>query len=145
MMLGSRKKQPVIHTLVGSHTVVRGDVEFKGGFHVDGRVEGDVRCSDDENSYLSVSEGGCIEGSVEVGKVLLNGTVKGDVICHGRLQLGATARVVGNVFYHLIEMSIGAEINGKLVHQEALGAGSAAAPAVAPALGPTGQADPQTS
>jgi len=52
-----------------------------------------------------------------VGKVLLNGTVKGDVICHGRLELGATARVVGNVFYHLIEMAIGAEINGKLVHQ----------------------------
>ena len=34
-----------------------------------------------------------------------------------RVQLGPTARVIGNVYYNLIEMAIGAEINGKLVHQ----------------------------
>jgi cytoskeletal protein CcmA (bactofilin family) len=34
-----------------------------------------------------------------------------------RVELGPTARVIGNVYYNLIEMAIGAEINGKLVHQ----------------------------
>jgi cytoskeletal protein CcmA (bactofilin family) len=34
-----------------------------------------------------------------------------------RVELGPTARVIGNVYYNLIEMSIGAEINGQLVHQ----------------------------
>jgi cytoskeletal protein CcmA (bactofilin family) len=33
------------------------------------------------------------------------------------VELGPTARVIGNVYYDLIEMAIGAEINGKLVHQ----------------------------
>jgi cytoskeletal protein CcmA (bactofilin family) len=33
------------------------------------------------------------------------------------VELGPTARVIGNVYYNLIEMAIGAEINGKLVHQ----------------------------
>jgi cytoskeletal protein CcmA (bactofilin family) len=36
-----------------------------------------------------------------------------------RLELGATAKVTGNVYYGLIEMAIGAEINGKLVHEAA--------------------------
>ncbi len=58
-----------------------------------------------------------VEGSVSVPHVVLNGTVKGDVSARERVELGTTARVIGNVYYNLIEMAIGAEINGKLIHQ----------------------------
>jgi cytoskeletal protein CcmA (bactofilin family) len=66
---------------------------------------------------LSISERGCIEGSVVVPHVVLNGTVKGDVRATQRVELGPKARVIGNVQYKLIEMSIGAEVNGKLIHE----------------------------
>ncbi len=49
--------------------------------------------------------------------IVLNGIVRGDVYANKRVELGPTARVIGNVYYNLIEMAIGAEINGKLVHQ----------------------------
>jgi cytoskeletal protein CcmA (bactofilin family) len=65
---------------------------------------------------LSISERGCVEGTVVVPNLLLNGTVKGDVAASGRVELGARARVVGNVRYGLIEMAIGAAVNGKLIH-----------------------------
>lgn len=116
-MFGSRKKNPAIQTLVGTETVVRGDVSFRGGFHIDGKVEGDVRSVDEANSFLSISQSGCVEGSVEVDRVALNGTVKGDLISRGRLELGPSARVVGDVRYKLLEMASGAEVNGKLVHE----------------------------
>jgi cytoskeletal protein CcmA (bactofilin family) len=116
-MFGSKQKNPAIQTLVGAETVVRGDVSFRGGFHIDGKVEGDVRSVDEANSFLSISESGCVEGSVEVDRVSLNGTVKGDLVSRGRLDLGPSARVVGDVHYKLLEMSIGAEVNGKLVHE----------------------------
>ena len=64
--------------------------------------------------------------------------MKGDILAHDRVELGATARVTGNVYYALIEMEMGAEINGKLIHeprkaaarrrQEAAAAAQAAAP-----------------
>jgi len=66
---------------------------------------------------VSVSEDANIDGGVTVPNVRLNGIVRGDVFANKRLELGATARVIGNVYYNLIEMAIGAEINGKLVHQ----------------------------
>ena len=47
----------------------------------------------------------------------VNGTVKGDVRATQRVELGPKARVIGNVQYKLIEMSIGAEVNGKLIHE----------------------------
>jgi cytoskeletal protein CcmA (bactofilin family) len=116
----ARKKnrpQVAINTLVGPDTRVHGDVEFAGGFHVDGYVRGNVMAPDDEQSALSISERGCIEGSVAAPYVLLNGTVNGDVRASERVELGPNAKVIGNVQYKLIEMAIGAEVNGKLIHE----------------------------
>jgi cytoskeletal protein CcmA (bactofilin family) len=117
-MLGRKSRsQAAIGTLVGAETKVHGDIEFTGGFHVDGYVRGNVVAVNDDRSVLSISERGCVEGSVVVPHVVLNGTVKGDVRATQRVELGPKARVIGNVQYKLIEMSIGAEVNGKLIHE----------------------------
>jgi cytoskeletal protein CcmA (bactofilin family) len=104
-----------IDTLVGKSAKVAGDVEFTGGLHLDGRVAGNVRADNDPNATLSVSETGAIDGNVEVPNVVLNGAVRGDILARDRVVLGATARVQGNVHYGVIEMTLGAEIKGKLV------------------------------
>ena len=116
-----RRHQPVIQTLVGADTRVHGDIEFSGGFLVDGYVKGNVKAVKDENSTLNISERGCVEGAVVVPHVFLNGTVKGDVRAVERIELGPNAQVIGNVQYKLIEMAIGAEVNGKLIHESETG------------------------
>ena len=116
-MFNKKQREPAISTLVGKDSRVQGDIEFTGGCLVDGYVNGTVRSLKDENAMLSISEQGCVEGSVIVPNVLLNGTVKGDVRASRRVALGRNARVVGNVQYRLIEMAIGAEVNGKLIHE----------------------------
>ena len=117
-MLGRKQRRhTVVDTLVGANTRISGDLHFNGGCHVDGTVNGSVTADPDSQSALSVSEGGNIDGGVTVPYVVLNGIVRGDVFANQRVELGPTARVIGNVYYNLIEMAIGAEINGKLVHQ----------------------------
>jgi cytoskeletal protein CcmA (bactofilin family) len=121
MMGRKRRKEPAISTLVGTDTRVHGDIEFNGGCLVDGYVNGHVKSVGDETATLSISERGCVEGGVDVPNVLLNGTVNGDVRTSQRIELGSNARVVGNVEYNLIEMAIGAEVNGKLIHKSEAG------------------------
>jgi cytoskeletal protein CcmA (bactofilin family) len=118
-----------ISTLLGKETRITGDVEFTGGLHVDGTVVGNVfaAAGAGDDASLSVSEGGVVEGSVKAPEVVLNGTVKGDVTATRRVELGPTAKVIGNVVYQLIEMAIGAEVNGKLVHADSAGASGAPA------------------
>ena len=119
-MFNRNKTKPgQIDTLIGVGTRIIGDVQFSGGLHVDGFVKGNVDAPPESGSMLSISDGGVVEGSVAVPNVVLNGTVIGDILAHDRLELGATAKVTGNVYYGLIEMAIGAEINGKLVHEAA--------------------------
>ena len=112
-----RRSNSVIDTLVGSNSRVNGDLNFTGGCHIDGTVKGNVNAEPDSDSALSISVEGSVEGGVSVPYVVLNGIVRGDVVACQRVELGPTARVIGNVYYNLIEMAIGAEINGKLVHQ----------------------------
>ena len=112
-----KRRKVAIDTLVGPNTKVHGNIHFDGGFHVDGYIKGDILCDSDSETLLSISEHACVEGNVNVANVILNGTVKGDVTARGQLELGSSAKVIGNVYYNLIEMAIGAEINGKLIHQ----------------------------
>ena len=116
-MFGSKKKNASIDTLVGCNSRVDGDIRFGGGFHVDGYVKGNVKAAAETASIVSVSERGVIEGTVSAPEILLNGTIIGDVVAGNRIFLGPNARVNGNVYYNLIEMSVGAEVNGKLVHR----------------------------
>ena len=103
-----------IDTLIGKAAHIHGDIEFAGGMHLDGSIVGNVRSDRAPGSTLSVSEGGSIEGMVDVPNVRLDGTVKGDIHAPGRVVLGATARVEGNLYYGVIEMTLGAQIMGKL-------------------------------
>lgn len=104
-----------IDTLIGRSASIQGDVEFSGGLHIEGRVTGNVRTVAAGAASLSISEHAVIEGSVEAPQVVLNGTVKGDIVASERVVLGSKARVHGNVSYGVIEMALGAEINGRLI------------------------------
>ena len=117
-MFNRDSRQPRIDTLIGKAARVHGDLEFQGGMHLDGQVMGGVRPDDSRDSSLSVSETGVISGPVTVPTVVLNGSVRGDIHARERLVLGATARVEGNVYYGVIEMTLGAQIVGKLVRLE---------------------------
>lgn len=113
------KQTAHIDSLIGQNTEIHGDVIFSGGLHVDGTVKGSVIAEKGQDSVLTLSERGTIEGEVKVPNVVVNGTVIGDVHAMGHVELAALARVHGNVYYSLIEMAMGAEVNGKLVHQAA--------------------------
>ncbi len=115
-MFGRRKQTTTrIDTLLGKSATLNGDLEFSGGLHLDGRVNGNVRSNASDGGALSVSESGFIEGTVEVTNIVMNGTVNGDMHARERLVLGGKARVNGNVHYGVIEMAPGAVITGKLI------------------------------
>lgn len=118
MFFGKNKSRSnaQIDTLIGGSTELRGDVYFKDGLHIDGVVKGNV-IAEGEHSMLTMSEQGRIEGEVRVKNIVLNGEVVGDVYASEHVELAPAARVTGNVYYNLIEMAMGAEVNGKLVHR----------------------------
>ncbi|WP_069469697.1 bactofilin family protein [Candidatus Marithrix sp. Canyon 246] len=116
-MWGSRKRKVTrIDSLIGQQTEINGEIVFAGGLHIDGRIEGNITAEDNSGAVLTVSEQGVITGDVRVPNIILNGTVRGNVYAEEHIELALNARVIGNVYYNLIEMAMGAEVNGSLVH-----------------------------
>jgi len=116
MARGKRFKAPKVATVIGQDTVITGDLEFAGGLHLDGTIRGKVTGEPNSRATLVVSEQGRVDGDVRVENLILNGTVTGDVYAVERVELAPRARVNGTVYYNLLEMAMGAEVNGQLVH-----------------------------
>jgi cytoskeletal protein CcmA (bactofilin family) len=116
-MWGNRKRKVTrIDSLIGQQTEIKGDINFTGGLHIDGKIEGNIIATEASGSVLTLSDQGSIKGDVRVPNVILNGLVRGNVYAEEHIELALNARVIGNVYYNLIEMAMGAEVNGSLIH-----------------------------
>lgn len=112
-----KPKNSSVKTLISRHTEICGDVTFSEGMYIEGTIKGNV-ISNSQDSLLILNEHGTIEGEVRVPFIKLNGVVIGDVFATEHVELMSKSRITGNVYYNLIEMAIGAEVNGKLVHSK---------------------------
>ena len=104
-------------TLIAAGTEIRGDIHFSGRLHIDGKLDGAVH-GDGDQAILTLSEHAVVTGEVHAPHIVIDGTINGDVDATDRLELASNARVEGNVYYKLLEMSAGARINGKMVHRD---------------------------
>ncbi len=110
-----------IDTLIGARTELKGDIAFSGGLRIDGKLKGNITAKGDGNSTLVLSENAEIVGNVTVPYVISNGTIKGTVRAVERIELQPKAEITGDVYYKVIEMALGAAINGNLVREPADG------------------------
>lgn len=117
-MLGSKNKNSKhFDTLISNKSEFVGDLHFSGGLHIDGRVKGNILAEDKSGAVVSVSETGIIEGEIRVPNVIINGRVLGNVHSSQHIELAKKAEVTGDVHYTIMEMVMGAQVNGSLVHQ----------------------------
>lgn len=110
-----------VDSLIGRDMEVTGDIRFRGGMHVDGRIIGTLKAEDDPAALLTISEHGHVEGEIRVPHMHINGSMKGNIHCGEKLVVLDKARIEGEVHYRLLEIAVGAEINGQLVHLDANG------------------------
>jgi cytoskeletal protein CcmA (bactofilin family) len=103
-------------TLVSRTTEIVGDIHFSGELIVEGRIKGSVYAEDDSSAIIRIAESGSVEGEICVPSSIINGLVQGDVRSTKHIELAKKAVVAGNVYYNLIEMVMGSEVNGNLMH-----------------------------
>lgn len=106
-----------IDTLIGTKSEIKGDINFSGGLRIDGKIRGNITAKGDANSTLVLSENAQIVGNVTVPHIISNGSIKGSVRASERMELQPKAEITGDVFYKVIEMALGAVINGNLVRE----------------------------
>lgn len=94
---------------VGHGTSLTGDTTFQMMLRVDGHLTGTVSS---DGGTLIVGNNGQLDANVSVGVAQINGTVNGDISASDKIQLGRTAKVVGNVSTPKLVIEDGAIFEG---------------------------------
>ena len=129
-MFAKRKKRPFIEvtklsSLIAEDVEITGDLHFSSGIRIDGRIKGNVIARVVEGqtrALLVLSDKGQIEGSVNCGDAVINGSVVGDLVVEHFLELQSNARVSGTIRYEHLQMDVGASVRGQLIKAEAVAA-----------------------
>ncbi len=105
-------------SLIGAEVTIGGDVTSEGALHVDGRIDGHVRCAN-----LCQSQSGVITGDIVAAEARIGGLVEGTVAARS-VVIEASGRVAGDVAYDTISIAAGAQVEGRLARRAALAGGA---------------------
>jgi cytoskeletal protein CcmA (bactofilin family) len=102
-------KDGVLNGFVGNGTVVAGEASFKGMLRVDGHLTGRITS---EDGTLLIGTNGQVDANVQVAVATIHGTVNGDIVATKRIEMGRSAKVVGNIQTPAIVIEQGAIFEG---------------------------------
>lgn len=104
-----------IDTLIGANAEVKGTLVFSGGLRIDGKVIGNIIAPAQDNSTVILSERAEVDGDVQVPHITLQGRIKGNVHSSERIELQRKAQIAGDVHYKVMQIAVGATVEGNLV------------------------------
>jgi cytoskeletal protein CcmA (bactofilin family) len=112
--------QGEITTLLGRGASFEGKLTFEGAVRIDGRFKGEV-FSDD---LLIIGEGALVEAELDIGEVIIQGTVVGNIKAKRSIEIHAPGRVKGDVHTPSLQIDKGVVFEGRSFMEAALGGGS---------------------
>jgi cytoskeletal protein CcmA (bactofilin family) len=102
----TRHSGPSGGSTIGEDLTIIGNVTSKGELHIDGRIQGDVRCAS-----VVLGENSEIEGNVTAEDVVIGGRLIGSARAL-RVMLQSTAHVEGDLLHKDLAMEQGAFFQG---------------------------------
>ncbi|MDR0496493.1 MAG: polymer-forming cytoskeletal protein [Treponema sp.] len=101
-------------------TILSKDIDFSGTlnfekpFLIRGRLSGNIKAS----GLLVVDEEAVVEADINASKVVIRGSVKGDVSASEKVEITITGKLIGNIKAPEIMMETGCTFNGRCTMTE---------------------------
>lgn len=94
-------------SVIGADVTIRGDISATADLHIDGTIEGDIKCAS-----LVQGEKSSISGAIVAESARLAGKVAGSITAR-ELVILRTAHIEGDVHYDALTIEQGAEVDGR--------------------------------
>ena len=103
-----RGEGSALNGYIDKGSYIRGDLSFEETFRIDGRFEGKIRSAGE----LILGDDADVNAEMEVGRLSVNGKLKGSVHATERVELLAGARVLGDIATPVLRIEEGAHFEG---------------------------------
>ena len=99
-----------MNSVIGEGSIFEGKFYINGSLQIDGRFEGEVRTEDE----LIVGETGKVKTDIIARRVVVGGTVIGNIEAEEEVTLLATGRVLGNIKAPKVNLEDGVVVQGEV-------------------------------
>lgn len=110
-----RKETPIVHidynlvdTTFDKLTDFEGTLAFQHSLKVNGRFKGKISTP----GFLYIGETANVEADIEADIVILEGTVKGNILAHSKIEMMATGKLYGDLKTAKLQISDGVIFEG---------------------------------
>jgi cytoskeletal protein CcmA (bactofilin family) len=105
---GGSASHDTIENVIGRSCTVRGDMAAEGAFRIDGTIDGSV----ESQGAIVIGETGTVRGGVRGTDIVVAGTVIGDIVCSGHLEILAKGRIEGDISARSVRIEKGGVFRG---------------------------------
>jgi cytoskeletal protein CcmA (bactofilin family) len=99
---------PDITTILGKGSAFDGKLTFEGAVRIDGEFSGEIRTQ----GTLIVGESADVRAQIVAARIVIEGTVRGDISASESIEIHAPARVYGNLSSPALEIQRGSVFEG---------------------------------
>ena len=110
-----------LQAFLDSGTSFEGKIAFSGVVRIDGHFQGDISAE----GLLVIGETGLVEANLQVGSLVVQGTVVGDVTAKERVEIGPSGEIEGSVETPLLKVMEGGRVAARISMGEPVAAGKA--------------------
>ncbi len=115
-------------TIISSDVEIIGTIKTSGSIQINGKLEGDLQCEGD----ATIGKDAQIKGNLSVSSVVMAGSITGNITAKDRIQMQASARVMGDIKAKRLSVEDGVTFIGHSEVNPSSGGGSSAASSAAP-------------
>ncbi len=98
-----------LESVVGSNARIKGEMTVEGTLRLDGVIEGGLNAE-----CVILSEKALVRGDIAAQKIVIGGTVEGNLRANGLVEIQSRGKVLGGVFAQTLSVMEGGKINGKI-------------------------------
>ncbi len=111
------KKKDKICGFLGQDTAFEGKLSFQGAVRIDGRFSGEI----ETEGTLIVGQEAEVEADIRASRVLISGTVRGDISAGEKIDILYPGKVFGNIVSGVVTVEEGVVFEGKCITRKSSG------------------------
>jgi cytoskeletal protein CcmA (bactofilin family) len=98
-------------TTIGHSITIKGEVSSDESLRVDGNIRGQIHARDAE---LTIGPSARVDADLRATRVLVLGTVRGNIVASARVELGVSSNVTGDITSDTVVLADGARYHGRV-------------------------------
>jgi cytoskeletal protein CcmA (bactofilin family) len=112
----------VSHSIITAEVEIKGTIKSSGSVRLDGKLEGDLVCVGD----AFIGKAATIKGTISANSVSIEGTINGTINAKDKIEMKATAHIMGDIKSRRLAVEDGVTFIGKSDVNPAAGPAGAA-------------------